>query len=85
MPLAWTREYTSDSGKKGKVFVTTMGASMDFLNEDLRRLLINACYWATGLENSIPEQPDVTIVGKYEPTMFGFGTYQKGKKPEDFK
>ncbi len=85
MPLAWTRQYTADSGKKGKVFVTTMGASMDFLNEDLRRLFINACYWATGLESSIPEQADVAIVGKYEPTMFGFEMYQKGKKPEDFK
>lgn len=85
MPLAWTREYTADSGKKGRVFVTTMGASMDFLNEDLRRLLINACYWATGLEDSIPEQADAAIVGKYEPTMFGFGMYQKGKRPEDFK
>lgn len=80
MPLAWTREYTADSGKKGKAFVTTMGASMDFLNEDLRRLLVNACYWAVGSESSLPENADVTIVGEYAPTMFGFGTYQKEKK-----
>lgn len=85
MPLAWTREYTADSGKKGRAFVTTMGASMDFLNEDLRRLLVNACYWATGLESGIAERSDASIAGRYEPTMFGFGMYQKGKKPEDFK
>src|SRR5690606_13697923 len=47
MPVAWTQTYTTESGKKGKSFTTTMGASKDFISEDLRRLVVNAAYWAT--------------------------------------
>ena len=48
-----------------------------------RRLLVNACYWAVGLEEKIPAKSDVAIVGAYEPRPFGFGTFQKGVKPAD--
>jgi type 1 glutamine amidotransferase len=85
MPLAWTRNYLSESGKQGRVFTTTLGASIDFLSEDLRRLLINASYWATGLEKNIPAKSNVDFVGSYEPTMFGMNSFKKAKRPSDYK
>jgi hypothetical protein len=85
MPLAWLREYESPSGKVSKIFTTTMGASVDFQSEGLRRLVVNACYWATGLEEKIPPRSDVKYVGEYKPTWFGFGKYKSGLKPSDFK
>ena len=85
MPIAWTRQYTSESGNTGRVFNTTMGASADLESEDLRRLLVNACYWAVGLEEQTPERSNVDIIGEYNPTMFGFNSYIKGLTPSDFK
>jgi type 1 glutamine amidotransferase len=85
MPVAWTQTYTAESGKKGKSFTTTMGASKDFINEDLRRLVVNAAYWATDLEQMIPEKSNVDFVGGYDPTMFGFGEYIKQTRPDFFK
>ena len=85
MPVAWIRNYSSASGKKAKIFTTTMGASVDLISEDLRRLIVNACYWGTGMENQIPAQNNVQIVGEYNPTMFGFGKYQRGLSPSTFE
>lgn len=84
MPVAWTKQYQSESGKTARVFTTTMGASVDLQSEDLRRLLVNACYWAVGMEKQIPEESKVDIVGEYNPTMFGFGSHKKGMRPADF-
>jgi hypothetical protein len=81
MPLAWTKDFVSKSGKEARIFATTMGASTDFQNEGLRRLIVNAAYWALGMEDKIPPAANVDFVGKYQPTNFGFGTYTKGIKP----
>jgi hypothetical protein len=83
MPIAWVREFETASGKKARVFTTTMGASQDLASEGLRRLLVNACYWALAMEDQLPEKADVTIVGKFEPRPFGFGGFQKGVRPAD--
>ncbi len=83
MPIAWTRLYEGKSGKTNRIFCTTMGASVDLLSEDLRRLLVNACYWGLELEDHIPEKANVNYVGEYKPTFYGFGSYQKGIKPAD--
>ncbi len=83
MPLAWIKSYTGKAGNTNRIFCTTMGASVDLLSEDLRRLLVNACYWGLEMEQQIPNRSDVAIVGTYEPTMYGFGSYQKGVKPAD--
>jgi hypothetical protein len=83
MPLAWLREYTSDSGRTSKILTTTMGAAVDLENEGLRRLLVNACYWATGLANAIPPKANVDYVGEFKPTWFGFGKFKSGVKPAD--
>ncbi len=56
MPIAWIKTYESSEAKRGRVFTTTMGASEDLASEGLRRLLVNATYWAVGLEGTIPEK-----------------------------
>lgn len=83
MPLVWLREYTSESGKKSRIFTTTMGASVDLESEGLRRLLVNGCYWAMRMEDKIPPRANVNYVGDYLPTFFGFGKHSKGVKPSD--
>ena len=83
MPIAWTKTYSPSPGKSARVFTTTMGASQDLRSEGLRRLLVNACYWALHLENQIPAHSNVEIVGTYNPTPFGFGQHTKGVRPED--
>lgn len=85
MPLAWIKTYTSAGGKKGRVFTTTLGASEDFRAEGSRRMLVNACYWALGLEGSLPARAKVDVVGAFEPTPFRFGGHKRGVKPSDLK
>ncbi len=82
MPLVWTKEYQLEGGKPGKLFCTTMGSSVDFLNEGLRRMIVNATYWSVGLEDKIPAKGEVVIPASYEPTFFGFQDkdYFKNKK-----
>jgi hypothetical protein len=76
MPIAWTRLVKNDTGTENKVFCTTMGSATDLENEGLRRLIVNALYWGLGLD--VPEKADVTLVGEYKPTPYGFKGYQKG-------
>ena len=83
MPVAWTKTYSISEGKTGRVFTTTMGASQDLLSEGTRRMIVNACYWALGMETQISGKSRVDIVGKFAPTPFKFGGYTKGVKPAD--
>jgi hypothetical protein len=84
MPVAWTTSYKNDYGTTARIFATTMGASIDLLSADLRRLLINASYWALEMEGLIPEESDAETIGTYEPIMFGFDKFKKGVKPADY-
>ncbi len=81
VPVAWTKTYTGEKGKTARVFTTTMGHSFDFLNEGFRRLMVNACYWALGMEDTIPAKSNVGLVGKYVPNKIGMGRQAKGLKP----
>lgn len=83
MPLIWTRTYIGDQGKNNRIFCTTMGAATDLESEGLRRLIVNACYYSTGLEKKIRPDLDVRYVSEYHPTAFGFGKFKKGVKPAD--
>ena len=83
MPVAWVKTFASPSGKTARVFTTTMGASADLQSAGTRRLLVNATYWAVGLEDKIPAESDVSIVGEYTPHAFGNNKFTKGVKPED--
>lgn len=71
MPFAWFKTYTAPSGKQGRSFTTTAGASLDWLSEDLRRLMVNAMLSLTGHENEIPERTDVSFVDDYTPRPTG--------------
>jgi len=83
MPIAWTKSYETESGKKGRVFTTTMGASQDFESEGLRRLLVNASYWAMGMEEKIADKSKVDLVGTFEAHPFKNNGFTKGVKPAD--
>jgi hypothetical protein len=83
MPIAWAKSYTGESGKTARVFTTTMGASQDLQSEGLRRLLVNACYWAIGMEDKIPAKVKVDIVREYKPQPFRNNGFVKGLKPSD--
>ena len=56
-----------------------MGASQDLVYEGTRRMLVNAVYWALGLEGRIPARSNVDLVGDYRPTPFRF------RKSEEWK
>ena len=71
MPFAWFKTYTAPSGKQGRTFATTAGASLDFLSEDLRRLMVNAMLSLTGHEQEIPEKTNVAFVDEYQPKPTG--------------
>src|SRR5262249_43986511 len=81
MPIAWTKTYSPGKDKKARIFCSTMGSSEDVANEGYRRMMVNACYWAVGLEEKIPEKSEVDLVGEYKPTSFKV-KFIKGVKPE---
>jgi type 1 glutamine amidotransferase len=82
MPIAWTKTYAGSAGNKGRAFCSTIGAANDLPNEGTRRLLINACYWAVGLEDKIQPKSDVALVGDYQPSNFKFNGFKPGIQPE---
>jgi len=83
MPVAWVKSYTGKAGKKARVFTTTMGDAQDIANEAFRRMLVNAAYWAVGLEKKIPAKSDVRLVGEYKALPFRTNGFEKGVKPAD--
>ena len=88
MPIAWTKSYKTETGKKGQVFTTTMGAANDLPSEGVRRMLVNAVYHLTGLD--VPKRAKVEIVGAFKGSMYGFRRekdYYKNQnmKPSDFE
>ncbi len=83
VPVAWYRTYQGGSGKPGRVFTTTHGASEDLLNEGFRRMTVNAVLWSAGLEASIRPTGEIGFVGPFRPTTYAFDGYVKGVKPSD--
>lgn len=83
MPVAWTRDYQNESGSINKILCATMGAATDLRDESLRRLVINGVFWGLGLE--VPAKADVTPVGDYQPTPYGFNGFKTGLRPEAFE
>ena len=68
--FAWLHTYQRPDGSgAGTSFCTTGGASVDFVNEDLRRMVVNAAYFLT--DRSVPKQADVTYVDAYYPSFYG--------------
>lgn len=85
VPIVWVKDYQVSGGKKGKAICSTFGSAVDFQCEDARRMVVNACYWANGLEDKLPGEANVDYVGDYEPTFFGFGKHRPGVKPLDWR
>lgn len=83
MPIAWTNTFTTESGKAARVFTSTIGSADDIETEAVRRMLVNATYWAVGMESEIPQKADVAFVGKYDPHSFLSEVYTAGVKPSD--
>ncbi len=87
-PLAWIHQYQRPNGSgTGTAFCTTAGASVDFVNPGLRRLIVNAAYSLTG--RKVPDMADVDFVDPFYPSFYGFindKSYWKelNRKPEDF-
>jgi hypothetical protein len=85
MPIAWTNSYTGTSGKAARIFTSTIGSADDIENDAVRRLLVNATYWVTGLEAKTPAKADVAFVGTYDPHSFLSEVYTAGVKPSDLE
>jgi Trehalose utilisation len=78
-PFAWLHSYQRPLGNgTGTSFCTTGGASVDFVSEDFRRLVVNAALHLTGRE--VPEKADVAFVDRFYPSFYGFI-----KEPEYWK
>jgi hypothetical protein len=69
-PIVWLKSYQIENGKQGKSLTSTIGAATDFLDEEVRFLLVNASYYL--LDEEITQIPDVGLVGEYNPSKFGF-------------
>ncbi len=82
MPVSWTKSYQLPGGSEGRAFTTTMGASVDLKWEGTRRMLVNAVYDL--LEMEVPKKATVSLVGDYQPSMYGFGDFKKGLKPSHY-
>ncbi len=80
-PGVWVREYSGEGDRRGRVFTTTYGASVDLLNEGFRRMLVNGCYWCLGLEDEIRAGSNVSLVGPFHPAKFRFGGHRQGVRP----
>lgn len=85
IPVAWTREFELDSGRNMRIFTTTMGSARDFKDEQLRRLFVNACYWAVGIEDRIVEASSADTVEWYEPSPSGFGLHLRRLQPVEMR
>ena len=81
MPVVWLRDVRGPGGRTSRFLCSTLGASIDLASADLRRLFVNACYELTGL--AVPDNAEVTPVGDYQPSMFGFNGFRKGVKVSD--
>lgn len=80
-PVAWARELPREAGSPQRIVCSTIAAAIDLASEDLRRLMVNACYW--GLRLPVPEGADVRPLTPYKPTMYGFGGYVRDMRPVD--
>ena len=69
-PIAWTKNYQIPNGKLGMSFTTTIGAATDMVDEDVRRLMVNATFHLLGME--VPAKANVGLIGTYNPSPYQF-------------
>lgn len=88
LPVAWFKNWRTSEGRTARVFQSTMGSGTDLECAGLRRLIINAAYWAMGMESAITPTRSVDIVGTYGPLESGFNHAELGvvaKPPSAYK
>ncbi len=85
MPMAWTREVLVPAGSSQRILTTTIGSSQDLLDPNFRRLLVNGVYWCLEMEDDMPENVTIDLVGDYKPSPAGIGKAATGVKPESLK
>ncbi|PQO46131.1 ThuA domain-containing protein [Blastopirellula marina] len=85
MPIVWRMPYQLEGGKQGTSVCSTFGSSIDFENEDGRRLIVNAVFDLLGMDDDITPDLNVDPVGPYDPSFYGFNGFKKGMKPSDFE
>ncbi len=83
MPLAWIKHFPTPKGN-ARVFMSTMGDAQDFRDESFRRMVVNACFWAMGLEDAIGPKTNVDMIVPFYPLPFGFNGFRKGQFPRDY-
>ncbi|MCM8531389.1 MAG: ThuA domain-containing protein [Lentisphaeraceae bacterium] len=81
-PMAWIRNYKNAKGNVNRIFTTTMGASTDLVDEDLRRLVGNGILWS--MKISVPKKLDVSLPGEFNPNFYSNNKYKKNTPPEGF-
>ena len=85
MPVAWTKSYKVGDGQDGSRLHDDHGRRRPISpTKGARRMLVNACYWAIGLEDKIAAKSNVDIVGTFTTSPFSFNGFRKGLKPTDF-
>ena len=87
MPIAWTRNYKTETGQTARIFTTTMGSADDLSHEGTRRMLVNASYWALALEEKIADKSKVVLVGEYKPSKYegkDNKAWKPGKTPDEY-
>ena len=80
--VAWVRHYKKDN-LASRVFATTHGASEDIVNDDFRRMLLNAHLWCLGMDDQIAADAPIGFVGAYNPVTYNFKGYRRYVKPAD--
>ena len=88
LPVAWFKNWRTNTGEHARVFQSTMGSGKDFESAGLRRLVINASYWCLNMEDEISATRSVEYVGQYQPLASGFNYEQLGvvpQKPANFR
>ena len=88
LPVVWIKDWKTTTGKKARVFHSTMGSGKDFESPGLRRLVVNAVYWCLQLEDKISSDRSVDYVGDYQPRASGFNYEKLGvtpQKPQQYK
>lgn len=66
--VAWTRELPTASGVRQRIFYTSLGHPKDFEDASVRRMLVNAIYWALDRAAEIPPAgANVDLLDAYNP------------------
>ncbi len=80
MPVAWTKSYTGKSGKASRIFTTTMERRPISRNTGVRRMLVNATYWALGMEDQITDSPQHRPRGRVQADEVRFRRLRQGSE-----